>query len=678
MRNIKKKISALALTAVFASMQVSAQLVNEAFDTGLGVGNGGASINFTEGGFAGSDFSTDGSYNKLDLNFNGNTHVNWETLNINSNEILNFNAVDGATNVNVLNTVNTGMSNIYGQINANSGIGKLIISNPNGVLFDGASFTATGDVMLTTQPMTSTYLENGALDFVKVNTANPVGVITIQDSAFNVGGEFNILAPSISLINTEVTADNKLKLITANGQDYLSTGNTAPQDAVKLEAVNINGDVYIIADKGIVKTVTGGEIKGNLNIQSDDSVALNYVDNGKALYVTGDTNVVGNGVLMYARNTKVDGNLNMENGGGFLEVGNVQVGKDMNLTTVAKSENAYGYKHFTHVIGDNTVGGNVNINSKDNIHIGNYNFEEKVMLDGSLTVGGDLTAHAQDGHVTVTIDTKANKIDLKSDNYNVLTDGKAVLTANEYKFASKGYIGGIEDTDTLINTMENYIYYPAKAADTNSYVNIAGGNVTMVETNGEAYIASIGDMDLTGANANKIYLTSYGNDIQILGDNVHADEINVGGETDTLRVEFPGRDYTLKYTNIRDAKEVTVGKNEVITYELTNGENGYNTAETRAEKTTYLIGPDKETPVVPPVEPEPPVIPEPPTLPNDDENIKILKNLNKDTVSAAIDANPVYTPIAYAADLEDDQIDAPIRKNVDGSVTVVRAFPMIN
>ena len=36
----------------------------------------------------------------------------------------------------------------------------------------------------------------------------------------------------------------------------------------------------------------------------------------------------------------------------------------------------------------------------------------------------------------------------------------------------------------------------------------------------------------------------------------------------------------------------------------------------------------------------------------------------------------VYTPVAYAADLDDDTVDRGVRKNVDGSVTVVKAFPM--
>ena len=660
MKSLKRKFSALALTALFASMQVS----YAAIDTGLGVGNGGAVINNTTGGFV--DIKTgNGSAN---LNFNGDSHVNWDTLNVNKGESLNFNAVDGANNLTILNTVNQGMSNIYGQISANSGIGKLIISNPNGVLFDGATFATAGDAMITTQPMTATFV-NGAMNVSNVATTTPVGVVTIQDSNFNVGGQFNILAPSINVVRGTVKTKDGLKLITENGQDYLSTGNEVSTKGVRLEAVNIDGNVYVIADKGIVKTVGGGDIKGNLNVKSDDSVALNYVDNGKVLHVTGDVDVDGNGVLMYARNTKVDGNLNMTNGGGFLEVGNVHVGKDMNLTTVAKSENPQGYKHFTHVVGNNKIGGNATINSKDNIHIGNYKIEEGKLLDGSLTVGGNLTAHAQDGHVMVTIDTSANKISLKSDNLNVLSDGKATLSANEYEFSANGYIGGLSGTENntvdevIIAVMENYKHIP-NSVKTPSNMNIAGGTITKIDTPSVAYIASKGDVKLTGANAKDVHITAPGKYIEITGDKVHADNIIVGKETDKLKVDFPSRDYTLKYTNIRDAKEVTVKGTDVITYELTNGPDGYNTRDPRPEDTTYLVGPDK--PVTP--DPDKPII-----NPEDNDNVKVLKGFEKPD---AVDAAQPYTPVAYAADLDEDEVDTGVRKNVDGSVTVVRAFVM--
>ena len=674
MKKHNAKLAATALVTLLASVQIC----YAALDTGLGKGLGGAVINNATGGFAGVEKGT----NSATLNFTGNSHVNWNTLNVNGNETLNFNAINGANGLTVVNTVNQGMSNIYGQINANSGIGKLIISNPNGVLFDGAKFTTAGDAMITTQTFNTT----------NVNLANPtfseqaIGAVTIKNSDFSVGGDINIIGNNMNVVKTAITANNgigNVHFTTTNGQDYFvdpSTGNLTETQAVRLEAIQVDGDVYITSDKGIVKTVTGGEINGDLNINSDGSVAMNYVDNGKVLHVTGDVNAKANGTMMYARNTKVDGDLNMTNGGGFLEVGNVQVGKDMNLTTTAESENPYGYKHFTHVIGKDKVGGNVTVNSENNIHIGNYNFEEDRLLNGKLEVGGDLTAHANNGHVTVTIDVNADKIDLASEKLNVLTNDKAVLTANEYKFKSNGYIGAISDytdangnvlktEDQIIDLMENYRYIP-KDIKSHAYTQIAGGKITKIDTpkDSQVYIGSKGDVVLTGADAGDINLTAYRKRIDIQGPNVHAKNINVGPETDYLKVEFKGRDFTTNYTNIRDGKVVTIRPDEEITYELADG--GYNQPTLKpTEKKTYLIGPDFD-PVPPGPEPEP--TPGPGPNPPNDDNVRIKNWVPDDPMQPLVN-----TPVAFAADLDDDEEDAGVRKNVDGSVTVVRAFPMM-
>ena len=180
-------------------------------------------------------------------------------------------------------------------------------------------------------------------------------------------------------------------------------------------------------------------------------------------------------------------------------------------------------------------------------------------------------------------------------------------------------------------------------------------------------------VNVNGVNAGKVNLTSNQHDITIK-DDVHADIIKVGGETKKLKVEFPSRDYTLKYTNIRDNEVKTINSNDEITYELTNGENGYNQGTQTADN-TYLVGPDK--PVTPPGPgPDEPDEPTPPT-PDDNENTKVLRGYERDQISSAIDANEVYTPVAFAADL-DEEIDTGVRKNVDGSVTVVRAFTPSN
>ena len=188
MKSLKHKLSAIVLSTMFISIPAFSA------DTGLGIGNGGAVINNTQGGFAG--MNTGAGY--ADLNFNGNTHVNWDSLNINKGETLNFNAVNGANNLTILNTVNANMSKIYGDINANNGISKLIIANPNGVLFDGTNFTAAGDVLITTHNMANLNIKD--LDNAKFTELYKDGKLIpvyINNSTFNVGGEYSVVAAGI-------------------------------------------------------------------------------------------------------------------------------------------------------------------------------------------------------------------------------------------------------------------------------------------------------------------------------------------------------------------------------------------------------------------------------------------------------------------------------------------------
>ena len=682
MKNFKRKLSALVLSTLFASMQVSYAVI----DTGLGAGNGGAVINNTTGGFAGINGAGTGN---VDLNFNGNAHVNWNTLNVNKGESLNFNATNGANGLTVLNTVNQGMSNIYGQINANQGISQLIISNPNGVLFDGAQFTTAGDAMITTKDLSG--LSVNDLNNFDINNANYSKIfngegklIPIQiknNSTFNVGGDYSIVAAGINAANSTITA-KAVKLVTANGQDYLALGQTAPakaQTVAKLSAMNVNGDLYITNDVGALEIQNGGTINGNTNVVTSGNVSINKTNNGNKLNMNGDVKVVNNGARAFLRNADVKGNLEMVNGGGFIDIGDIHVAKNAKLTTKDVSQNYDNncyqtIKHFVHVIGDTKVDGDLAIESKHNIHIGGYDYDAQKLADGKLTVGGDLTAHSTDGHVMTTVDTSANKITMKSDNLNVLTDGKATLTAKEYKFSSNGYLGGLTTTDAMtvdqkvVNIMENYIPVP-DTVGTPGYINVNGGTISQIDTPSTAYISSKADLKVTGANAKEVNLVAPDKYIEITGPDVHADTIKVGKATNKLKVDFPGRDYTLKYTNIRDEKEVTVRKDDVITYELTNAPNGYNDGTQIAGKSTYLVGPD-----APDVPPTPPVDPEPQPIPDDNDNAKVLRSFE----NKSLDLNQVYTPVAYAADLDDDKNDTGVRKNVDGSVTVVRAFPMIN
>jgi len=652
-----KKLSAMTLCTMFASMQIA----SAAIDTGLN----NAVINNTQGGFAGIETGQ----NSATLNFNGNTHVNWDSLNVGNGETLNFNAVNGASGLTVLNTVNSGMSHIYGTINSNSGISKLVISNPNGMIYDGAKFTTAGDLMLTTQALGANIVD-GNIEIFGIAEEATNGIV-IKNSDFSVGGEFNITAPSVEIIKTLIKPGRSLKLVTQNGQDYLlcpTTSNDTDHVAVRMESVSVDGNVYILSAKDLVKIVNGGKIDGNLDINTDGNVALNFVNNGEKFTVTKDLKVVNDGRISYLRNANVGGNIDMSNSGGFLEIADVKADGDVNLTTTVKTNSAV--KHFVHVVGDNDIKGNLNVDSAHNVHIGGYKSDLETIAKGGLKVGKDLNVNAREGSIAVTVDTTADKVNLESGTLNIISDGKAVIKANDYKLKAEHYIGSIANDDTIIETMENYL----PITNEESYLQIGGGNVSKLVTgkDGKAYVRANDSITVNGVNANTVNLSSV-KDIKI-GKDAKANTITVDGETRNLTVETPSRDYTLKYTNIKDTKELTIDGKTEITYEMANGINGWNKG-IQTKENTYLVVPGE--PVVPPVDP---VIP--PTEPTeyqgqDNDNVKILNNLVKDQVASAMDAQQVYTPVAFAADL-DDEIDTGVRKNVDGSVTVVRAYTPSN
>ena len=587
------------------------------------------------------------------------------------------------------------MSRIYGNINANEGIKRLIISNPNGMLFDGAKFTTAGDVMVTSHLM----------ECDDITAKNPVLVdtlitghnakITIRDSEFNINGGCDIYAKFIDTRNTVYRVGGTgLKLVTKDGYQFdysnLTTGRAEYNpNGVYVEAIQVDGDVLIVAMDGQnVRLKNGSDINGNLTVEAVDNVILNEETNGKLLNVEGNVNITGSAAHMVLQNADVKGNLHMSNDGGYIDLGNTHVSGDASLKTTAVT-GSDNYTNFVHINGETAIDGDLSISGSENIVFGgvyeyNYDVDETGNLtsqgvyyydpisNGSLTVGGNLYAHSSNGHIFVNMDTTAgNKISLISDKLNVLSDGDAVLKANNYEIYSKGYIGGLGtyEGNDLTSVMLNYIFVP-KTADSLSYLNVDGGVITKLVTDGDASIASMNDLKVTGSDVKgDINLTAYDHRIDIEGNNVHASNINVGNETDTLKVEFEKRDYTLNFTDIRGEKVVTVNPNEEITYNLTNAPTGYNTPKGhRADDTTLLIGPDGEQPVIP-------------TPENNDSNVNVdgndsAKLLHNYAPADTLTQNPVNAPIAYAADLDEEELAAGIRKNVDGSVTVVRAFPV--
>ena len=101
----------------------------------------------------------------------------------------------------------------------------------------------------------------------------------------------------------------------------------------------------------------------------------------------------------------------MENDGGFVDLGNAKIAGNANLTTKNfEPITSNKFNHYIHVLGTDDIKGDLNIESSQNIHIGNYDINTGKLLPGSLTVGGDINAHTSAGHITTTIDTKNNVV----------------------------------------------------------------------------------------------------------------------------------------------------------------------------------------------------------------------------------------------------------------------------
>ena len=704
MKNLKQ-LTAIAMCTLFAAMPVSYGSI----DTGLGGGIGGAVINSTDNNFAGITKGT----NNATLEFKGNSHVNWDTLNINKNETLNFNAQNNVNGISVLNTVNNNMSKIYGHINANDGISKLIISNPNGVLFDGATFTTAGDTMITTKDMTGVDVNNitdgvytklKSSEWKNSNGNDDLIQVQIKDSDFSIGKNFNIYAPKIVGQNSSIATGGSLRLVTVNGADYLAQNMALAENkgVTMLKAMNIDGNVEIVNNVGAY-SIAGSNIDGDLNAEAGGLGFVDgiYDDTGvlqKKTIITGDADLTAHGQQLIARDIEVNGDIKMFNDGGAVELRNGTVDGNADLTTEGwQPIDHKKYNHYVHVSGNTNIGGDLNIESSQNVHIGNYVVKNNPyntggnwsgdLLGGKLTVGGDINAKVTDGgHIMTTIDTVANNVDYtaksrvdggKTYGGNILSDDKATITAKTYKFKSDGYIGGLKGSDAysvddkIVHVMEEYQFIPDDTLS-HEYMNINGGTISKIETpkkstagnDVQVYIRSNNDLLVNGANAGVINLVAPDKKITVTGPDVHAKEINVGGRTGTLQLDFPSRDFTTNYTNIKDGVVKTIKPTDEITYELTNKpDTGYNSPDfkqTDGTNTTYLVGPGG--PVPPPQRQNPP----------SDDNVRVMNPIPEDPVKPM-----ASTPIAYAADLDDDE-DVPCRKNVDGSVTVVRAYPVMD
>lgn len=409
--------------------------------TTTGAITGGTNVNVT---------TEDGAINIGGEDGKGNVTANNGNVNITSGSgaITTTGAITGGTDVtvnagtkgtidlggsvdakggNVLVTTDDGYINTTGNITANKVVD--VNTDKGSIKLDGTVTATTSDVNITSGEGTIT--TTGA-----ISGGNDVNVTTAS-GAINIGSEAG---------NGNVTANNNINIDT-NAGDITLNGKVN----------SINGFTHIAAgtyDDTGVTTDDKGNVTVNGEIASGDEVIVNAV-NG-SITVNGTT-TANNGNVETTVNG--DGNINLN--------GTVTASGDVTATVTGKGNIITGNKAsvsgtdiiFTTNDGDITTGSDLTAYKNVDLNVNT----------GNITFGGDVTAN--DGNITIDITGDGDLKDAeKADN---------TLTA-------KGQEGSEDSGNIIINLkgagdVDLYDLY----ATNNARLDIANGNLTLHEINGE-------------------------------------------------------------------------------------------------------------------------------------------------------------------------------------------------
>ena len=263
MKKIKSLVSAF-LIAAFATMQLGAYaaITNE---TVLGNGSG-AHINSATDGLTsiGGD-----RLNNAILNFDKHTMIDWSKLNVDFGQFLKF--ANG--NSVILNKVTGGsLSKFAGTIEADTG--RIVISNPNGIVFSGGQYISNGGLTLTTQNVDFTNINDGTWKIFKPAAGDvlPTGSIVIEAD----GGR-----------KSNISTGDSLVLYTTNGADFIAFKDrgrieindstiTTPKLVMRADGELVITSAEIIAPETVARSkyeidVTGSSFTGDLNAKVYES-----------------------------------------------------------------------------------------------------------------------------------------------------------------------------------------------------------------------------------------------------------------------------------------------------------------------------------------------------------------------------------------------------------------------
>ena len=238
----------------------------------------------------GATIKTDYS-NAWITNTETNSVLNWNDLNVGKDQSLNYVMKDGQTSLN--NVVGVGISKFAGSINAEKG--RVIISNPNGILFENGSWVNANALTLTTHQVA---LEGDKMHLVGDNNNAAIriegGKFATSQVRFNIANDLNIVSNNIDITEANIVAKDT-RLVTADGVTFYAindTKNSSNFNAVVNKNNMIdNGNISVKDSIIAVKDKNTGKI----SILSRGDIAVKNTElGGKTAIEAMDRNVIKN------------------------------------------------------------------------------------------------------------------------------------------------------------------------------------------------------------------------------------------------------------------------------------------------------------------------------------------------------------------------------------------------
>ena len=482
MKKILTKTLSLVLCVAFAGMQTSLAAVLTTGDfAGRQVLNGTGAI--IKGHTAGLR-AVETDLTNATLRFNNHTRIDWDKLNVDKGQKLYFN--NGSYGV-LNNVVGTSISKFAGSITADNA-GKIIISNPNGMLFQGGKFTSTGaGLLLTTKDLTGdAYGEGYNFNNLSIDNANN-GSNTFQviqllgDSEGNrtviEAGEIAIVSNGVLINGADLssTMSNGVVLVTADGANFAANvpnnngmriSNEYGFEVVANSAISTNnGTITLKSGRGEtlqnstfdgntvidaqtrVATVGKVAVDGNLDVNADyiqmaasndrSTVSGNMTFTDK----TDSVNTYGAKI----RTVDIDGDLTV-NTPSNVELTSVKAGttkvdtqNEVRISDVQLGDTTVNSTNFTRICGDNEINGDLTV-SASQINMGSYENENRNITHGTTNVTGTYKANAK-LEIGFSDHINADKIDFTSETSSILNANSegwnGTLKANDIKLSAK-------------------------------------------------------------------------------------------------------------------------------------------------------------------------------------------------------------------------------------------------